>query len=246
MSVDRSGVRGWKRVAGNLVDQLVLRMPFVSELFNQGLSKSLGLLAGFHLLSRLEIEGDYLEFGIFRGETLRNAVLAARQGYRGTREGRFRGRFIGFDSFAGLPPVSSMGDGVNLYAAGEFSATRAEVEATLGPLRQRHSIELIEGWFADTLVPETAAKLRLNRVAFVNIDCDLYESTVPVLEFITPMLQTGTVIYFDDWFSYRGSTSHGEPRACREWLQRHPEIRLVDYRNVAITGKMFLVNLHEP
>ena len=57
------------------------------------------------------------------------------------------------------------------------------------------------------------------------------------------MLQTGTILYFDDWFSYRGSMGHGEARAAAEWLQRHPEIRLVDYRNVGVTGKMFIVNL---
>ena len=79
--------------------------------------------------------------------------------------------------------------------------------------------------------------------SFVNVDCDLYESTVPVLEFITPLLQTGTIVYFDDWFSYRGSMAHGEARAAREWLTRHPDIQLVEYRNVGITGKMFVTNV---
>jgi hypothetical protein len=34
----------------------------------------------------------------------------------------------------------------------------------------------------------------------------------------------------------------GEARAAREWL-RHPAIRLIEYRNVGITGKMFIVNV---
>ncbi|MBI3784753.1 MAG: hypothetical protein HY270_15275 [Deltaproteobacteria bacterium] len=243
MAIDRSGVHGWKRHAIDLVDQLVLRLPFVSELFNQGLSKTMGLLAAFHLLSRLEIEGDYLEFGVFRGETFRNAIRAAQQGFRATKEGRFGGRFFAFDSFSGLPQVESMGDGVNLYAAGEFAASRRTFEQTLGTLLQRFPIEIVAGWFSETLTPETTQRLRLVKAAFVNVDCDLYESTVPVLEFVTPLLQTGTVLYFDDWFSYRGSISEGEPRAAQEWLQRNPRIRLVDYRNVGITGKMFIVNV---
>ncbi len=243
MSIDRSGEQGWKGYAINLVDALVLRLPFVSELFNQGLPKSLGLLAGFHLLSRIELEGDYLEFGVFRGDTFRNAIRAAQQGFRATKEGRFPGRFFAFDSFQGLPRVASMGDRVNLYAPGEFATSRAIFDRNLGKLLGQFPIEVVAGWFDDTLTAATAERLRLHKAAFVNIDCDLYESTVPVLNFITPLLQTGTILYFDDWFSYRGSMEHGEPRAAREWLERHPEIRLIDYRNVSITGKMFIVNV---
>jgi len=242
MSIDRGGEQDWKSHAIKLFDSVLLRLPFVSELFNQGLSKSMGLLAGFHLLSRIELEGDYLEFGVFRGESFRNAIRAAQQGYRATKEGRFPGRFFAFDSFQGLPAVASMGDGVNPYAPGEFATAQAVFEKNLGKLRERYPVEIVAGWFDATLTPATAERLHLCRAAFVNIDCDLYESTVPVLNFVTPLLQTGTILYFDDWFSYRASMDHGEARAAREWLARHPEMRLVDYRNIGITGKMFVVN----
>jgi hypothetical protein len=243
MSMDRTGEQGWKRHAMRLVDDLLLRIPFISELFNQGLSKNMGLLAAFHLLSRIELEGDYLEFGVFRGDTFRKAIRAAQQGFRATKEGRFPGRFFAFDSFAGLPQVASMGDGHNIYARGEFSASRATFEKTLGKLLHRFPVEIVPGWFDETLTCQTAKRLDLRKAAFVNVDCDLYESTVPVLEFVTPILQSGTILYFDDWFSHRGSMDHGEPRATREWLERHPNIRLVDYRNVGVTGKMFIVDV---
>jgi hypothetical protein len=243
MTVARRDEQGWKSRAIRAFDGVLLRLPFVSELVNQGLSKSMGLLAGFHLLSRIEVEGDYLEFGVFRGETFRNAIRAAQQGFRATKERRFRGRFIAFDSFRGLPQVASMRDGMNPYAQGEFSSSRADFERNLGSMLGRFPIEIVAGWFDETLTAATAERLRLRQAAFVNIDCDLYESTVPVLSFVTPLLQTGTILYFDDWFSYRGSMNHGEPRAAREWLERHPEIRLIDYRQVGITGKMFVVNV---
>lgn len=242
MSPPRRSVEGWKRRAAALVDYLAVRLPFVSEMVNQGLSKNLALLAAFHFLSRTEVEGDYLEFGVFRGETFRNAIRAAAQASRGAMRGRFAGRFIAFDSFQGLPQAASMGDGMTPYAAGEFAASRGEFERQLGRLRERATVEIVAGWFNETLTAETAARLRLQRAAFVNIDCDLYESTLPVLEFVTPLLQTGTIVYFDDWFSCRGSLAHGEARAAREWLQRHPGIRLVEYRAVGITGMMFIVN----
>ncbi|MDX2169591.1 MAG: TylF/MycF/NovP-related O-methyltransferase [Deltaproteobacteria bacterium] len=240
MSGQRRSTDGWKRRAIDLVDALLLRLPFVSELLNHGVSKSLGILAGFHLLRSNRITGDYLEFGVFRGETFRNAIRAAQRVFR---DGALPGRFVAFDSFAGLPAVASMGDGVNPYAAGEFAAAREEFEATLGSLRTRVPIEVVAGWFDATLTPQTAARLALRRAAFVNIDCDLYESTVAVLAFITPLLQTGTILYFDDWYSYGGSVAQGEARAAREWLERSPGIQLVEYRNVGLTGKMFVVNL---
>jgi hypothetical protein len=132
---------------------------------------------------------------------------------------------------------------VSPYAEGEFSASRASFEKNLGSLLHRFPIHIVPGWFEETLNAETAERLALRKAAFVNIDCDLYESTLPVLEFVTSLLQTGTILYFDDWFSQRGSMEHGEARAAREWLARHPNLRLVDYRNVGITGKMFVVNL---
>lgn len=243
MSVDRAMAHGWKRRAIDLVDGLALRLPFVSELVNQGLSKTMGLLAAFHYLSRNQIEGDYLEFGVYRGETFRNAIRAAGQGFRGAPQGRFGGRFVAFDSFAGLPQVASMGAGRNPYRHGEFAAPQVEFERTLGPLLRQHPVEIVPGWFEETLTAQTADRLQLRRAAFVNIDCDLYESTVPVLRFVTPLLHTGSIVYFDDWFSYRGSMDEGEPRAAREWLAANPQIRLIDYRSVGISGKMFIANV---
>lgn len=226
-----------------LVDAVLLRVPFVSEFLNQGASKTLGLLAGFHLLSRIGVEGDYLEFGVRRGDSFRNAILSARRAYRTSAGGGFSGRFVAFDSFAGLPAVPSMEEPGNPYRPGDFAASRESFERNLGRLRAQHHVEVVAGWFDQTLNPATAARLGLRRAAFVNIDCDLYESTVSVLEFVTPLLQNGTIVYFDDWYSVGGSMQRGEARAAREWLQRHSHLSLVEYRNVGITGVMFVANV---
>ncbi len=53
----------------------------------------------------------------------------------------------------------------------------------------------------------------------VHVDCDLYVSTVPVLEFLAPLLGKGSVIIFDDWFSFYDEPDpwiHGEQRAFNE------------------------------
>ncbi len=243
MAFDRTqNHSGWKRRLGLFFESCLLRVPFLTELFNQSAAKTLALLAGWHFLSRSEVEGDYLEFGVYRGDTFRNAILASRQGYRSTKEGRYNGRFFAFDSFQGLPEAVSMKTGSNPWAKGEFSASEFDFKKNLGALYDPDRVLVPSGWFDQSLTNASRSELKLQKAAFVNIDCDLYESTVPVLEFVTALLQTGTLIYFDDWYSTRGNLDDGEARACGEWLKRHPEIALTEYRNVGFFGKMFLVH----
>lgn len=48
--------------------------------------------------------------------------------------------------------------------------------------------------------------------------CDLYESAIPVFNFIEPLIQEGTVIYIDDYFAgFKGSPATGPARAFHEF-----------------------------
>ncbi len=104
-------------------------------------------------------------------------------------------------------------------------------------------ITFIEGWYNKTLNEGTKKKLSTKKAAIVLIDVDLYESTVPVLDFITAYLQTGTILIFDDWFAYRGDPRRGEQRAIREWLKRNPNIELIEFYHYSWGGNSFIVNL---
>ena len=75
------------------------------------------------------------------------------------------------------------------------------------------------------------------------LDCDLYSSTLEGLNFCTPLVKTGTIIFFDDWYLSDGDLSLGEGQACKEWLANNPHITLIDFGDVSIMGKMFLVNV---
>ena len=58
-------------------------------------------------------------------------------------------------------------------------------------------VTVTKGWFKDTLIPETANKIKLRQVACAYVDCDIYESAVDVLEFLRPFLQSGSILIFD-------------------------------------------------
>lgn len=192
------------------------------------------------LLSKLE--GDYLEFGVFRGETLAAAFhLAARNKLKTMR-------FLGFDSFEGLPEPQGIDKaGTYQFESGEYRCDLSSVTSNLA--RQGVDLErvkFIPGWFNESLTENTRAQIQLRTAALVWVDCDLYESTVPVLEFILPHLQDGTVLVFDDWYCFRGRGDMGEQRALSEWLSRNPHISVQQYHRFGWHGNSFIVNFKDP
>jgi len=77
----------------------------------------------------------------------------------------------------------------------------------------------------------------------VNIDCDLYESAVPVFNFIEPLLQEGTVIYMDDMFAgYKGSPKKGVAKAFLEWQERS-RWKIVRHMDISWWGRSYIVYL---
>ena len=64
-------------------------------------------------------------------------------------------------------------------------------------------------------------KLLPRKAAVIYIDCDLYTSTVHVLDFIQDFLQRGTIIVFDDWNCFFGDPNKGERKAFREFLAKN-------------------------
>ncbi len=184
-----------------------------------------------------EIPGDYLEFGVYRGNTFSYACrkLSYFQ----------RMKFFAFDSFEGLPKPKGI-DALNGYSSYfheyEFCCSEEEFIANL----KRESINIdkvrvVKGWYDQTLKPENAALYGVDNIAAAWIDCDLYESTVPVLQFIAPHLTVGSVILFDDWRCFRNLPDFGEQRACREWLSSNPQITLHELFSFGWHGIAFTV-----
>lgn len=177
-----------------------------------------------------KIEGDYAEFGVFKGHTTIEAWKAA------GRHGLNKTNFWLFDSFEGLPEIAGDDRG-GPFETGEFSFGRDGYEKNL---RRNHvdfgRLTIVPGYFDDTL--KNLATDR--KFAVVWIDCDLYESTIPVLDWLTDKLVDGAVVCFDDWFTFSGRPDKGEQKATSEWLANNPEISLMPYRDFHWAGKSFL------
>jgi methyltransferase family protein len=144
-----------------------------------------------HALSLAPAGGLALEFGVYTGTTL--AIIA---------DGR-SSEVYGFDSFQGLPSAWRPG-----FPEGTFGVPDPpDVPGT----------ELVIGLFADVL-PGFLAD-HPGPVDFLHVDCDLYDSTVTVLDLVGPRLRPGSIIVFDEYFNYPGWQRH-EYRAWLEYVER--------------------------
>lgn len=154
------------------------------------------------------VEGDYAEFGVWRGGALCFVATAlARAGSSA--------RVLGFDSFAGLPKGVGR-DGDKLWE-GQFSDTSV---ARVRGLFERHGLagrlELYQGWFEETI-----GAVEGRAFAMVHVDCDLYEPQKLVLERVWERLSVGGVMVFDD---YRCPDTPGITIAVEEFFAGRAEV----------------------
>jgi hypothetical protein len=203
-----------------------------------------------------QVPGDYCEFGVYQGETF---AVAYHTIYGLRRRHRSRGflgesdapeylqwqeerpRFIAFDSFKGLP--SGPGERQVDYKVGAFACSEDSFRRNI----ERQGVDLkdvitVKGFYDQSLTPEVKKKHKIDKVAVALIDCDLYESTVPVLDFLTDVVQQGTILIFDDWFRFKGNPNCGEQRAFAEWQKRNPHLQLIEYWREGPQAVSFLVN----
>ena len=184
------------------------------------------------------VEGDYAEFGVYTGRTFVEAWrIAGELGEAGSR------RFFAFDSFEGLPETVGIDD-TGRWGQGEFSFARRDFEARLRRARvPADHVHIVEGFYDQTLA--TPEQIPLDKVAIAWVDCDLYSSTVPVLEYLTARLAHGSILLFDDWYCFKADPGRGEQRACSEWLTRNPDLSLTPWRTFSWAGQAFIVRRGE-
>jgi O-methyltransferase len=201
-----------------------------------------------------QIEGDYLEFGVWKGYSFVpafNAIVGTRlnhfqQGFSTNEYNSWKNsepRFFAFDSFEGLPEGGKEATMVD-YEEGSYACSEKDF---LKNLTDRGvdlaRVTTVKGFYNDTCIAETKTGNELSKAAMVMIDCDLYSSTVPVLNFITDIIGQGTIIIFDDWFRFKANPNAGEQLACREWLERNPHIELIEFWRQGPQAVSFVVNI---
>ena len=204
--------------------------------------------------SCLEISGDFVELGCYRGDTsvLLGKLLQKHATCGKPVDNLCRNtndivekqcktspnkpesvsstpvkRLWIYDSFAGLPDKTledSSGAGQN-FQAGELFVTKREVIAKIRK-NNLHNIIVKKAWFNDLTDKDLPSE-----IAFAFCDGDLYSSIKTSLKLVAPRLaQRGTIIVHD----YNNPELPGSARAVDEFLHSHPNFQLKVRHTLAI------------
>jgi O-methyltransferase len=148
---------------------------------------------------------DYLEFGVSAGTSIRRWANFNKDE---------NSRFIGFDSFEGLPEAWGKDAPKGAYSVG------GRIPVTADP-----RVSFVKGWFQNT-VPGFLETFSPRSPLLVHIDSDLYSSAAYVLAKLDHLMKPGTVIIFDEY----SSVLH----EFRAWLD-HQKAFLRSSRCIALT-----------
>jgi len=116
----------------------------------------------------------YLEFGVAYGDSMR---------FWASELSHPEAVLHGFDSFEGLPESGGP------WKKGQF-ASRGVV-----PQVGDDRVKFYKGWFSETLPTYTVPE---HEALVINMDADLYSSTIYVLRALRDHIRMGTFIYFDE------------------------------------------------
>jgi len=131
-----------------------------------------------HINRRIgDVPINYLEFGVHQGESIRQWSSLNRNP---------ASRFVGFDSFEGLPEAWDYLDKGAFSTGGQL------------PTIADNRVSFVPGWFQDTLDGFLHDFMPRGRIV-INNDSDLYSSTLYTLTKLDHLLVSGTIVIFDEF-----------------------------------------------
>ena len=166
------------------------------------------------LMEKASVKGDFVEFGVYRGNGIVNITKLAK------KLGKIK--FYGFDSFSGMPPtdIPLKGNLAHDYREGSFSDI--SLDSVKKFLKDNNTEATLTKAVFKNLKP--LSHYGIGKIRFAHIDADIYEGYRDALKLLTPHLQVGTVIVFDEFtapsdYRYQGIRQHSV-RAIREWEKK--------------------------
>lgn len=132
-----------------------------------------------------QVEGDYIEFGMFKGKSLMHSYKCYKNIFKNNKV-----LFFGLDSFNGFPVENH-----NFYTRDNFKNNYQKVRNTFKKFDQ---VKIFKGFFNDSL---KTSELLSRKFSFAFIDCDIYESANDAFKYLQTRLSRGAFIMIDDFSS---------------------------------------------
>lgn len=226
-----------------LVDRLVLVLNIENGLIAHNIGKNRALRLIFWWSAVENVKGDYVEFGVATGNSMRGAELAEKRAFsKKLAIPRIDRKIFGFDTFESF----SSNAGIDSHENWHGSFFSDEFTKVKKRFRRSKNVKLFQ---ADVLDFQTALSqnkgkkfpTEINRVAIAMFDMDLYQPTRVALECIYPLIDIGTVLIFDEYYGFKASVKHGEYLALTEFLACHDNLRVREFISYGMGGTSFIV-----
>jgi hypothetical protein len=188
-------------------------------------------------LNRNQIQGDFVECGVWRGGSIMAAMLTLKQ------LGDTSRNFYLFDTYEGMTPPTDKDvmfdgttaadvlantekkEGPTYWCIASLEDVKRNVYSTGYP---QEKIFFIKGRVEDTVPQQAPAKISLLR-----LDTDWYESTKHELDHLYPRLASSGVLIIDDYGHWQGSRIAVDEYFSQQAFQ--PIFNKVDY-----TGRLMV------
>jgi O-methyltransferase len=220
-------VRRW---TDRMLDRVAV--PYIFELYRrERLARQEFFYNAFKALRFNGIDGDYAEFGSWGGMTFKLAYAESR------RHGH-QARLWAFDSFEGLPEPREGKDEHPEWRRGKMATNVEEFHAICDANGiPRDVYDVVPGFYEETLPRQEQP----SNIALAYVDCDLYSSTISVLDFLRPRLKHGMIVAFDDYFCWSPTQASGERTAWREHVANDDSWDWVPYVQYGWAGQSYVL-----
>lgn len=169
------------------------------------------------------IKGNYIEFGIYKGKSLIHSYKTYKKIFKKSPDIKF----YGLDSFSGFPVENH-----DFYNSSNFSVSSEKV---IKSFKKYEEIEVIDGYFDEILNSEET--LLNNEFSFVFIDCDIYESSLDIFQYIKGKVANGGFIMIDDFTSI-DKNGNSIQKAFAQYFTINKDVILFDFYS---NGQVFRV-----
>lgn len=163
---------------------------------------------------------DIYEFGVYTGLSMRGMSVWLKE-----KKVNF-GHMWGFDSFEGLPKDRFANKTYIKFGEGTWNPSVAlQKHSKTALMKNIYSyvddsrVHLVPGFY-DTSLTSTLAEVRKMKPAlYIDIDCDIYTSTVQALDwmFRNSLVVPGTLIGYDDWSHPAQGEQHAHEHIAKKY-----------------------------
>jgi hypothetical protein len=204
--------------------------------------------------NHMNIDGDILEAGVFRGSSLLAIGMLLRE--LGSTK-----KVYGFDSFSGFPPIHNEKDEASqfevMYKNQQISSNHIKSvrknQLIISSLNDKKELPSTDKMSSSTNFNDTSKQFVQNRIDLLELDniilvdgpfsetmqihndaslklmavildCDLYQSYIETFKFVWKSCETGAFIFLDEYYSLKFP---GARVATDEFLKKNKSAKLI-------------------